>query len=205
AARAAPPGAPARGRAAATLAAARAEAEQLRSGLDEERRRGREEVAAEVRAETAELRERVERLLGDIGGSLGDLGSLLSGARSTVEQVQRTAEGLTLAGSELDEATAPAVPVAVEPEREPAPEPEVEPEPEAVEPEPEPVASEPAEDREPVVEQRDSLYAVTALHGSVERDREPEPSVEGERSTTPDDLEEAPSDPRPLGWLFRGH
>ncbi len=221
----------ARQRAESTLAEASAEAEQLRSGLAEERARVREEVAAEVRAEMSELRTRVERLLGDIGGSLADLGSLLSGAHSTVQRVQRTADGLALAEAELEaydgpptevqppvvEAEDVAEAVAV-PERETGTrddaDADVETETEAVtgQGDREPVvagsteesSAEPEPGTETVVAlveepedgSRDSLYAVTALHGAA-RDEQPAGSK--------DDLEEAPSDPRPLGWLFRGH
>ena len=76
--------------------------------------------------------------------------------------------------------------------------------------EPEPVASlaeEPEPDTEPdteraaeetVPEPRESLYAVTAPS-------EAGPSEPADEPRAQDDLEDASADPRPLGWLFRGH
>ncbi|MDO3395512.1 hypothetical protein QWJ41_07285 [Nocardioides sp. SOB44] len=201
-----------------------AEAETLASSLVQEARQRAEATLAQARAEAldltnqaaaeaGELRARVERLLADIGGSLGDLGSLLSGAHSTVQRVQRTAESLADAGADLVDSDRPvAAPVAAavsEPEPEAAPEAV-----EVVEAEPEqdrePV---PAPDEEVVVESRESLYAVTALHGADVRHTAGDGGGSDVRARgaqaadepAKDDLEEAPADPRPLGWLFRGH
>ena len=71
----------------------------------------------------------------------------------------------------------------------------------------------PAPDEEVVVESREPLYAVTALHGADIREttgggRDSDVRARGAQAgdePAKDDLEEAPADPRPLGWLFRGH
>ena len=51
---------------------------------------------------------------------------------------------------------------------------------------------------ETVPEPRESLYAVTAPS-------EAGPSEPADEPRAQDDLEDASADPRPLGWLFRGH
>lgn len=165
----------ARRRADAILAHARAEASSLTDG------------AAAERSEMAELRTRVEALVAQIGGGLGDLSTLLStGTRAQAVAVPASWDDDLEVQDEPDPRTresslyaVASLPTGVHPTHEELGEDD---------------RADDEVDRRPVPRPEPEA--------AREFDRVIETATQHERS---DDLEDAGNDPRPLGWLFRGH